>query len=104
MPHYKDGTEVQIGDHVFGHLANTEGVVAGTVVSITPGGDACSAKVRFTKTGSAGAAVDMMPTPPRMPVGRPELAYSRQHGSSGPLITIWACEDYADTDKLTKVG
>ena len=105
MPHYTDGTEVKIGDQVVGHLANTPGDVAGVVVSITrSAGNACSAKVRFTQVTSQGVAIDIMPVPPRMPVGQPVLAYSENHGSSGEKIAIWTCEDYADTDKLTKVS
>jgi len=103
MPHYADGTECKLGDFVKGRLANTEGVVAGTVISITPGAQACNAKVRFTKVGSAGPAVDMMPIAPRMAVGRPVLLHSMNHNSSGELQTIWDCEDYADIQNLTRI-
>jgi hypothetical protein len=104
MPHYADGTEAKVGDQVTGTLANSKGIRAGTIVSITPGVESCNAKVRFTEVGSAGAAVDMMPIKPQMAIGNPELAYSQNHGSAGPLQTVWTCEDYCDTNKLTKIG
>lgn len=50
MPHYKDGTEAQVGDIVKGVPYNTGGaVVVGEVVQITPGSDACNLIVAFIK-------------------------------------------------------
>lgn len=103
MPHYADGTECKVGDHVTGRVFNTEGTVAGTVVSITPGAESCNAKVRFTKVVPAGTDTEN-PQAPRMAVGKPNKVHSEAHGSSGPEVLVFDCEDYTDTKNLTKVA
>lgn len=48
MPHYKDGTPAEIGDHVRGVPYNTKGAeVVGTLVQITEGCDSCNCIVAF---------------------------------------------------------
>lgn len=105
MPHYADGTPCNIGDMVTAKLFNTDHPVAGTVVSITPGADACNVKVRFVEAVFVVAddANGTLPRP-RMAVGEPHIAKSEQHGSAGHLIALYDCEDYCDTNKLTKIA
>ena len=51
MPHYKDGTEVQIGDIAKGTGYNVKGPdkepieIVGTVVGITPGSSSCNVQI-----------------------------------------------------------
>lgn len=47
MPHYKDGTEAKVGDHVRGKPYNTPHEVAAVVVSISPGAESCNMIVAF---------------------------------------------------------
>lgn len=50
MPHYKDGTQAEIGDFIKGKPYNaSHEVVAGTLVSITPGCDTCNCIIAFIK-------------------------------------------------------
>ena len=100
MPHYADGTEAKVGDAVTGTFFNTPGVRAGTIISITPGQEACNAQIQF----AVAVEDDSHPDPPRMKVGEPRQVRGQQHGSAGPLFNIWTCVDYCDTNKFTKVG
>jgi hypothetical protein len=103
MPHYKDGSEVHIGDHVTGHLINTPGQSAGTVVSITPSSaGACNAKVRFFVAKETGD-VNAIPPAPSSARGEPTIKRGHNHGQDGPIVVVWECEDYCDTPELTKV-
>jgi hypothetical protein len=111
MPHYADGSEAKVGDQVTGKLYNTEGIRAGTIISITPGAESCNAMVQFTEA----VPVDLDPggedpKPPRMAV---RVAHQlplwrdlcgEQHGSSGPTFRLFICADYCATNELTKVG
>lgn len=106
MPHYADGTEAKVGDHVIAPVFNTGHKVAGTIVSITPGTESCNAKIRFVEAAPAlpfEEASHGVPGKPRMAIGEASLARGNSHGSSGPLIAVWVCEDYCDCNKLTKV-
>lgn len=102
MPHYKDGTEAKVGDHVTGPLYNSPGIKAGTIVSITPGQDSCNAMVQFVE------AVPAEGPKPRMAVGGAnsiaQRIFGEQHGSSGPPFDLCVCNDYCETRALTKVG
>ena len=51
MPHYKDGTQAEIGDFVKGKPYNTPHEVAGTLVSITQThrSDTCNCIIAFIK-------------------------------------------------------
>lgn len=110
MPHYENGTEARVGDQVSGKLFNTDGIRAGTIISITPGVESCNALVAFTMALPIEGA--LMPEMPRMCVGRggePGSGFSRivqgeQHGSSGPKYVLFQCADYCDTNKLTPLG
>jgi hypothetical protein len=110
MPHYKDGTTAQIGDQVFGKLYNTEGVRAGTIVSITPDVDSCNCMVEFLVSSSVSD--DGMSVLPRMaiadtdglPGGRKRRVKTQTHGSSGPEADVYVCRDYCAINELTRVG
>lgn len=105
MPHYADGTECKVGDQVVGKLANSGNAPkAGVVISVTPGVESCNAMVRFTEVTSPGAAPDAMPLAVPMAKGRPELGYSANHCSSGYVVALHTCEDYADTGNLSLVS
>ena len=48
--HYKNGREAKVGDLVIGKTYNTQNrTISGTIISITPGPDACSALVAFNE-------------------------------------------------------
>ena len=116
MPHYKDGTEAKIGDHVVGKLYNTAGVRAGTIVSITPGVDSCNAMVGYVEAVPMPA--DGKPKVPgmalrdtladgedagkRVPIMR--VAKTEAHGSAGAEFAFFECADYCAINELTKVG
>lgn len=117
MPHYADGTEAKVGDQVHGHLANTPGEVAGVIVSITPGSEACNAMVQFALVqryedgpGSPRMAVSFSTEDDGLgPRGGSRKTFSRgvkplNHGSDGDTNIVFTCCDYADVNKLTKVG
>ena len=111
MPHYADGTEARVGDQVTGKLYNTDGVRAGTIISITPGVESCNAMVQFTE------AVPLEqdpggedPTQPRMTLrdeqGLPlrRTVRGEAHGSDGATFVLFQCADFTETKNLTKVG
>lgn len=107
MPHYADGTEAKVGDQVTGHLFNTPGVVAGVIISITPGAESCNAMVQFTIANLYGSADEI----PRMALqegpgktAAPRDVQGANHGSSGSAYQLFTCADYCDTKGLTKVG
>ena len=47
--HYKDGTPAAIGDQVYGKAYNTDHPIAGVIVAIKPGSDACNCEVAFNE-------------------------------------------------------
>lgn len=112
MPHYANGIEAHVGDYVTGHCYNTPGLVAGTIVSITPGTTSCNAQVEFLcalpyfATEAEGKSEI-----PRMAVHdeagnlvAPRIQKSQVHGSAGPLIAVYLCRDFCAVNELTKVG
>lgn len=114
MPHYKDGTEAKVGDQVFGKLYNTEGLRAGTIISITPGAESCNAMVGFlmaVRQADPGLAGDASEPMPRMSVvdkardaTRLRAIRGEQHGSAGASFVLVECADYCATNELTKIG
>lgn len=110
MPHYADGTEAKIGDQVTGKLYNTVGVVAGTIVSITPAQDNCNAMVQFTKVApldSSGALT--VEATPRMAVRDQagpiaHIRKTRDHQTAGEPMALVICADYCAINELAKVG
>jgi hypothetical protein len=118
MPHYADGTEAKIGDHVTGQLYNTVGKVAGTIVSITPGQDSCNAMVQYTRAlypdvvqsrevmakmvtveGKNLMAIEFDEN--QLPVAR--IRKTRNHQSDGPEMAFVVCADYGEIKGLTKI-
>jgi len=111
MPHYADGTPAKVGDQVFGQFFNTPGVRAGTIISITPGHEQCNAMIQFTEAVMCpeGGSIDHTMFP-RMAI-RDDLGVPLQrvvrgeaHGASGPTYALFACADYCDTNKLTRLA
>jgi hypothetical protein len=49
MPHYADGTEANLGDHVKGKPYNTPHEVTGVVVGIVRDSDTCNLRVAFAR-------------------------------------------------------
>lgn len=111
MPHYKDGTPAQVGDFVVGKPYNTDHVIAGTLISISPGVDSCNCMVQFAQAvprASFDAACDAryVGTGPlrmariggsterhtELPVHR--FVRSEQHGSAGEEFALVECVDY----------
>lgn len=100
MPHYADGTEAKVGDHVIAPVFNSGHVVAGTIVSITPGAESCNAMIAFAEVRTSPDDRPRMAILGREP--RPIKTYA--HGSGGPEALVFECADYCDTNKLTKIS
>jgi hypothetical protein len=96
--YYRNGREAKVGDRVVGRCYNTKGLVAGTLVSVTPGTDACSAKVGFLETWTPEAQ-------PLMSVGSGLVAVqgTEQHGGAGKLAVTVFREDYTECKNLLHV-
>lgn len=94
--HYANGREAKVGDQVVGRCYNTTGIVAGTLVSLTPGQDACSAQVEFLAVVPPGKAQ------PRMHVATEfaRIQKTQQHGTSGPEAAVYLCRDYTECKYL----
>ena len=84
MPHYKDGTQAQVGDYVRGKPYNTPHEVAGTVVSITPNTGCCNMLVALIakQVRCSGLTRGVM------------LYRAEDHGSKGELGTYEVATDY----------
>ncbi len=119
MSHYADGTKAQIGDQVVGKLYSTDGIVAGTIVSITPNADSCNAMVQYTRVLPVDAVtVDGLAhwkatgCKPLMAVEWSEngstpvhrVKKTRNHQSDGDEVALVVCADYCQINQLTKVG
>jgi len=104
MPHYKDGSEAKVGDHVVGKLYNSgPEPKAGVIISITPGTESCNAQVQFCEAKPVEDEFKL-PEAPRMANGQTRMVQGEQHGSSGPRFVLFTCVDYCATNELTKVG
>jgi hypothetical protein len=90
--HYRNGREAKVGDRVVGRCFNTKGLVAGTLVSLTPGPDACSAKVGFVvlHTNLEGLVL----------LRAVAFQGTEQHGSAGPRAVAVYEEDYTECKNL----
>lgn len=49
MPHYADGTEAKLGDHVRGKPYNTPHEVTGVVVGVVTDSESCNLRVAFAR-------------------------------------------------------
>ena len=97
MSHYKNGREAKVGDSVVGTTFNTSGaIIVGTLLSIIPGPDACSALVGFTyleKVGEDG----------KFPINYDTLVKiqgTSNHGNSGEQAVTRYKQDYTDCKSL----
>src|SRR5574337_620794 len=94
--HYKNGREAHVGDSVVGNVFNNKGIKAGTLVSLTPGPDSCSAMVGFLEVKQVEGL-----TPS-------SLAYDTlvkvqgtiQHGSAGAVAVTYYKQDYTECKNL----
>jgi hypothetical protein len=97
MPHYKDGSEAKVGDFVRGvpyNVKDSQGEpreVCGTLISITPGQDACNCMVAFVE----------------------ELDLNQVYGATGAIAlrrpagdvrTYTIRTDYGQADAFEKIG
>lgn len=69
MPHYKDGSEVRLGDTAKGTPYNTPHEVCGVVTGITPDSDTCNLRIAFLGQYEPGdtpptAIIDTQGIPP----------------------------------------
>jgi hypothetical protein len=92
--HYKNGREAKVGDSVVGTCFNTKGVVAGTLVSLTPGTDACSAMVAFLTLKAGATPLDWGTNKPVHVMG------TAFHGSQEPLAAQVHAQDYTECKYL----
>lgn len=101
MPNYRNGRAAKVGDHVVGRTYNTDGIVAATLVAITPLAEYCNCEVEFI----AVAPVTVEPPPlggiscirPRMAMqGASRLERTENHGMAGPHAMRFTCRDYGE--------
>lgn len=117
MPHYKDGTEAKVGDHVVGQPYNTRHKVAGTIISITPGVDSCNCQVSFIQAvkanelaqmyslsyhGGDGVVIRMARTDNGKPIHR--VYKGEDHGSKGDEYALVECVDYGGVNDFELVA
>jgi len=94
--HYRNGVEAKVGDLVVGTTFNTDGrIISGTLVSLTPGPDACSAKVGYLGTRRVDSAKDY---------GIGMLQGTESHGSGGPLAITSYMEDFTECKYLLRAA
>lgn len=97
MPHYKDGTEAKVGDFVRGatyNIKDSKGEpreICGTLISITPGQDACNCMVAFVEE------LDLESVYSNVPV----IALRRPVGD---VRTYTIRTDYGEVKAFEKVG
>jgi hypothetical protein len=106
--HYANGREAKVGDFVVGRTYNQPDVVAGTLVSVTPGPDSCSAHVEWRRAivledkETAQEAMSRTRTVLMRGHGEVEvtLRHDQQHGSFGRAVAIVLCRDYTECKNL----
>lgn len=92
--HYANGREAKVGDRVVGRCYNTKGLVTGTLVSVTPGPDVCSAMVGFLDTRIGGTPLDWGSNRPVIVQG------TQNHGATEPLAATFYLQDYTECKNL----
>lgn len=92
--HYRNGREAKVGDRVVGRCYNTKGLVAGTLFSVTPGPDNCSATVAFIESRPGATPLDWGTGSPIKVIG------SSNHGAKEPLQALVYREDYTHCGNL----
>jgi hypothetical protein len=94
--HYANGREAKVGDQVVGRTCNVNGkMMAGTLVTLTPGGDQCSAKVGYLHVVPLANIRVVRRLPGVVRVQGTEL-----HGMGGVMAATLYCEDYTYVAKL----
>jgi hypothetical protein len=100
VPHFKNGRPAQVGDPVVGKVASTAGHVAGTLVSVTPGDDACNAQVEFIVALTLAAVQAGVAPYAHARAVPPFSRLSEKHGSAGEEYIHFVCRDYATLSDL----
>jgi hypothetical protein len=102
--HYRNGREAKVGDPVVGRTYNRKGLQAGTLVSVTPGPDTCSAMV-------AVIVVKPGATPLAWGTNKPvHVMGVSHHGSQEPLaaqvhdMDYTECKNLLHADDVASVG
>lgn len=99
MSHYENGRLAKVGDKVVGTTYNTNGeIIAGTLVSITPGPDACSAMVGFSYVRMADESGKFAPY--HVPDTLVKLQGTANHGSAGEMSAVYYKQDYTECKNL----
>ena len=93
--HYKNGREAKVGDPVVGVTFNIKGILAGTLVSLTPGPDTCSAIVGTTYLELIKG--DKFSCNPDVLV---KMQGTENHGSGGTWSTVRYRQDYTECKNL----
>ncbi len=109
--HYANGREAKVGDQVIGRTFNQPDVVSGTLVSLTPGPDACSAQVEWRRAiklddaETAQQAMGRMRTVQMRANAEVEvtLRHAENHGDRGSAVAIVTCRDYSECKYLLHV-
>ncbi len=90
--HYKDGTLAKVGDMVKGKTYNQPNVIAGTMVSITPGHDSCNCKIAYIEISDLDK------------IGFNNIqVVSFTRDTQGKMVPLVIKEDYGQCDWLDKV-
>lgn len=94
--HFKNGRAAKVGDRVVGRCYNTEGLVSGTLLSVTPGQDSCSALVGFLSLTLADS---------QQPYNGQVVKYqgTESHGGAGPKAITYYHQDYTHCANLLHV-
>lgn len=95
--HYMNGREAKVGDLVVGKTYNRPGIISGTLVSLTPGNDSCSAKVGFLSTKIINSINNFYEISCKSSV---KIQGTEQHGSAGTLAVTFYEEDYTEAKNL----
>lgn len=122
MPHYSDGTEAKVGDHVAGKLYNTDHEVAGTIISITPGADSCNCLVQYLEAvplpdyerqvlpkmavydREVEVKIPDKDEPVKMKAASSRIVMGENHGAAGDKFVLFACADYSAIKDLKFIG
>ena len=95
--HYANGREAKVGAHVAGRCYNTDKLVAGVLMSVTPVPDACSALVGYLDVFPAAAQ------PGGLYTALCEVHGDQQHGAAGEKKVTRFRTDYTHCANLMHV-
>jgi hypothetical protein len=102
--HYRNGREAKVGDRVVGRTYNEKGQVAGTLISLTPGQDSCSAKVGYLELVPLDRAQsDEFKASSVGFCGSDKIVAiqgTENHGNAGPVAVTRYREDYTHAQNL----